>query len=219
MSPRAFPCVVVLLAACLAGPLAAHAENIVQNGGFELPIVTDPHNWDIFEEISGWQLVRGENIELHRGVNGWLPAEGAQYLELDSDFDGPGGSMSGEPASSAVFQDLPTQVGCLYDLTFAFSPRPGVSDNTLEIKWDGEIVDVLTADGTGLCNTNWQYYTYRLTAGSESSRLEFGDLSVSDSLGTFVDDVSVTFVPEPLSAILLACGVVSLCQRKRKARS
>jgi hypothetical protein len=191
----------------------AAADDIVLNGSFELPAVDNPENWDIFDSIPGWGLLRGPKIELQRGVNGWLPADGDQYIELDSDLDGPGGGMHGEPASSAVFQDLVTSVGQEYELTFAFSPRPGVADNALEIKWDGTVVDTLSADGTGLSNTDWQYYSYELTAAAELSRLEFGDLSVSDSLGTFVDDVSVVAVPEPASLCVLLTAAALLLRR------
>ena len=147
-------------------------------------------------------------------VNGWLPAEGQQYIELDSDIDGPGGPLHGEAASSAVYQDLPTVVGLVYELTFAFSPRPGVADNALDISWGGAPVDVLTANGSGRSNTVWQYHTYQLTATSDSTRLEFGDASASDSLGTFLDDVSVVVVPEPAGLILLTGGLVLALRRR-----
>jgi len=104
---------------------AANADNLVVNGGFENPYVTASQQWDIFNEISGWQLARGQQIEIQRGVNGWLPVEGKQWIELDSDFDGPAGTLNGEPASSAIFQDLETVPGSEYEVTFAFSPRPG----------------------------------------------------------------------------------------------
>lgn len=184
------------------------ADNIIINGDFELPAVTDSHNWDIFTSIPGWQLCRGPSMELQRGVRGWDPAGGAQHLELDSDIDGPGGSLQGEDASSAIYQDLATEAGRFYELTFAFSPRPGVADNTLEILWDGSIIDTLTASGAGLSNTDWEYYTYDLSASSDLTRLEFGDRSVSDSLGTFIDDVSVRVVPEPASLLLLFSGAI-----------
>jgi hypothetical protein len=199
-----------LVGALMTGP--ARAGNLVTNGSFEQPVVTDPHGWDIFDVIPGWQLARGAKIELQRGYAGWLPADADQLLELDSDLDGPGGDMNGEPASSAVFQDLVTVVGQQYELTFAFSPRPGVANNVLEIQWDGAVVDTLSADGSGLSNTDWQYYTYYLTATAETTRLEFGDLSVSDSLGTFIDDVSV--VPEPASVMLILGGAAALLRKR-----
>lgn len=193
---------------------AAQADNIVVNGGFELPAVTDSHKWDIYTSIPGWELARGPSIELQRGVSGWLPSEGDQYLELDSDIDGPGGGLHGEDASSAVYQLLPTTPGGLYELTFAFSPRPGVADNALEVVWDGTILDNLTASGVGKSQTAWANHSYVVTATSDTTRLEFGDRSVSDSLGTFVDDVSVVAIPEPGSLMLLLGGLVAALRHR-----
>jgi hypothetical protein len=195
---------------------AANADNLVVNGGFENTVVTASQQWDIFDQIVGWQLADGQKIEVQCGVNGWLPAEGKQWIELDSDFDGPGGSLSGEPASSAIFQDLETVPGIKYELTFAFSPRPGVADNQLQIIWDGKPIDLIVSDGAAFKNTNWQYRSYTLGASSKSTRLEFGDLSKPDSFGTFLDDVSVTrCIPEPATLCALAIGGIALLRNRR----
>jgi len=182
--------------------------NIVENGGFEKPLVGTVQKWDIFSSGTqdlGWTVewcdgstsyggrTRPETalLELHRGVNNWIPYEGNQYAELDTDWDGPGGSLNYEPASVRIYQDLTTVPDGTYELSFAFSPRPGVADNKLEVVWDGAVIDVLSADGTGLSNTKWTCYTYTVIATSGTARLEFADLSKPDSLGTFLDDVSV----------------------------
>lgn len=193
------------------------AGNIVFNGSFEDPVVTNGAKWDIFTPgIPGWTISRGPSIELHRGVNGWLPAEGSQYLELDSDIDGPGGAMNGDDASFAIYQDISTLPGVWYDLEFAFSPRPGVSDNVLEVWWGGSLIDTIAASGVGLSNTQWTYYTYQVQASGTTTRLEFGDAGVSDSLGTFLDDVRV--VPEPASIAFLAIvGAIAVGRRRREA--
>lgn len=206
-----------LMAAIAFGTSSASAGNIVINGSFEDPIVTNGAKWDIFTPgIPGWTLSRGPSIELHRGVNGWLPAEGRQYVELDSDIDGPGGPMHGDDASSAIYQDLSTLPGVWYDLEFAFSPRPGVSDNALEVWWGGSLIDTITASGAGLSNTQWTYHTYQVQASGATTRLEFGDAGASNSLGTFLDDVRV--VPEPGSIALLAvAGVIAVSRRRRRA--
>ncbi len=205
------------LVLAIAGP-AALADNIVINGSFEQNAVTAQSGWDIFTTLPGWKLARGPSIELQRNVRGWAAADGQQYLELDTDIDGPLGSMSfsgDEDASSAVYQDVATTPGEQYELRFAFSPRPGVAGNDLEVKFDDIVIDTLTADGSSLSNTDWQYFTYTVTATSDSTRLEFGDVGPSDSLGTFIDNVSlVAIVPEPAGLLLLTGGVL-LASRRR----
>ena len=89
---------------------ANSGANLLVNGDFETPIVTDPHLWNIYPNGTvglGWSVAWESTAtsynsvprpnpalqELHRGVNGWLPQTGDQYAELDSDWDGPSGPM------------------------------------------------------------------------------------------------------------------------------
>lgn len=212
--PRAFRTLAPLVCLALATGTIAQADSIVTNGSFEVTPVSVSTTWDIFDSIAGWKLVRGPKIEVQRNVRGWQSADGDQYLELDGDIDGPGGTLGYEDASSAIYQDLVTEPGQTYLLTFAFSPRPGVADNALEIRWDGTLLGTLRADGSGLSTTNWAYFTYEVSTASAATRLEFGDVSASDSLGTFLDDVTVSAVPEPTSLMLLIGGVMFALRRR-----
>ena len=97
--------------------------NLVLNFGFETPEVTDPAKWQIFPDGTsglGWTVEweTGVNTfnsvsrpnpalqELHENVLG-PAAEGDQYTELDSDWDGPSGSLNGEPALVKIYQNNP----------------------------------------------------------------------------------------------------------------
>ncbi len=186
------------------------------NGGFEDLTVDHAKSWDTFGLIPGWALARGPNIELQAGVNGWLAAEGEQYLELDGDEDGPGGTASNDVASSAVFQDVATEPGASYWLTFAFSPRPGVADNQLAVHWEGVLLAHLTASGLGLSNTDWEYHTFLIEASEPTTRIAFADWSRSDGLGTFLDDVSLTRVPEPGMTSIAMLGLVWVSVQRRR---
>ena len=185
------------------------AEELVINGSFETPVV--PDGWDIFPSGTaglGWTVEwRGDIlanwggysrpdpalIELHRGVLG--PAqEGEQYTELDADWDGPGGSLSGEPASVKIYQDIPTIPGLTYNIKFYFSPRPDTTavNNILEFSWDGDVEDTIGGAGSG--SIVWSEHIYNFTASGNTTRLQFTDLGIADGLGTFLDDVSVKCV-------------------------
>ena len=213
----------IFLATIISGMLLAVAPtvlaaNLVENGGFEEPVVTDSAQWDIFPDGTtglGWTVEWRSDIptywpnpgnwdrpdpalqELHRGVNGWLPQEGDQYAELDTDWDGPGGGLNGEPASVKIYQDLPTGAGCQYDLIFYFSPRPGTpaDDNVLEVMWDGTILETISRAGSSI--NDWSEYTYTVTASGATTRLEFTDLGTANSLGTFLDNVIVEEISCP----------------------
>jgi|GEM_PF-3590870 len=192
-------------------------KELVINGGFELPEVSHSKKWNIYNssEVSGWEIAWNSAepsykgtprpadayLELQRGVNSWLPNEGYQWAELDADWDGPDGSLTGEPASAKIYQDIDTFPGQEYSVTFYFSPRPetGVSNNNLEFSWGGDVKD--TISGTGGSNTDWTKYTYSFIATDYMTRLQFAEIGTSDSLGTFLDNVSVRCIPAGPSCI------------------
>ncbi|MBZ9571927.1 hypothetical protein KJA15_01135 [Patescibacteria group bacterium] len=197
-----------------AFPVKANG-NLVVNGGFEEPVVTDSAQWDIFPDGTtglGWTVEWRGDIptswggyprpdpslqELHAGVNGWLPYERDQYAELDTDWYGPGHPQNNEPASVKIYQNLSTGCGCQYELTFWFSPRPGTpeSDNVLEVQWGGTVLGTISRAGNS--QTDWSEHTYTVTATGSTTRLQFTDLGTANSLGTFLDDVSVTEISCP----------------------
>jgi len=198
---------------CPQPPVCDPEIELISNGNFELPIVSASQLWDIFDSGTAnlnWMVewrsdipsTWGEqtrpdpaHLEIQRGVNGWLPYEGSQYAELDTDWDGPAGSLNNEPASVKIYQDIVTIPGENYNLSFSFSPRPSTpeSDNILQIKWNDNILG--TPSGAGLSNTDWSEYNYNFTAQSDVTRLEFADLGTANSLGTFVDEVSLRCQP------------------------
>ena len=196
------------LAIPLFGAAIASGNNIVLNGGFENPFLP-ADSFAYFSSIPGWQLAFGNAVEIQSGIAG-APYQDAQFAELDS------------TASSGIYQDLATIPGAQYDLSFAFSPRPGIPSiqNQLQVLWGGEVIATIgPAGGTDLQNTVWTVYNYELTAHGESTRLEFADMGPSDSFGTYIDAISViTAVPEPASFALIGVGLVTTGFIFRRAR-
>lgn len=196
-----------VLALAARGPIAAQAD-IVINGSFEDPNIPF-HSFGIFASITGWSKVvpTGPGIEIQDHVAG-DPFHLDQFLELNS------------TGTSGIFQDLATVAGQTYDLSFAFSPRPTVKDNQLNVMWNGGLVAHLTADGTGNANTVWTVFHYSVTATGATTRLQLDDFGEkSDSLGSYVDAVSVTAVPEPVfcqMAALLGLGGLGLLRLRRR---
>mgnify|MGYP006278300239 CR=1 FL=1 len=200
-------------------PLCDETPNLIQNGGFEQPIVDHNKQWNIYVDGTEnlewhveWLNPENEipaNIEIHAGVNGWQPAEGNQYAELDSDFDGPDGNMNGESASTVIFQMINTCPGRYYNLSFAFSPRPGrtAEDNNLTaVAFNAENEDgpgtplgikEISKDGTGLQNTDWEQYHVEFMAESLQTIVAFVDNGTSNSFGTFLDNVSLHAICDP----------------------
>ena len=196
----------------IAPPVCDPQQELIANGGFENPIVTNGAKWDIFPDgTSGleWSVAwmpgpatynsvsRPEiaSLELHRNVLG--PAyEGQQYTELDGDWEGPSSGLNGEPASTRISQTIPTVPGRQYTLSFAYSPRQSypASDNVLEVSAGGNVLDTISIAGSG--SNSWTTHSYTFTASSSTTVVQFSDLGTQNSLGTFVDDVSLRcFVP------------------------
>lgn len=184
--------------------------NLLNNGGFENPAVNTSANWDIFSSgtsLLEWLVdwVNGStdetrpttaNLELHKGVNSWMSSEGNQYAELDADWDGPAGSLTGEPASVSINQNATTTVGARYNLSFDFSPRPDTdqTENILRVFVDDTQKDEITANGVGSTNTGWTSHSYDFTAANTTTNIKFGDYGTPDSLGTFIDNVKLTCI-------------------------
>jgi len=183
-------------------------ENLVHNISFEAPVVATPQLWDIYPSpVGGWNVdwradvpatynsvnrPTPANLEYHRGVLG-LAYEGQQYVELDSDWDGPSGGLNNEPASVTIYQNIPTTAGNNYKLRFAFAPRPNTpaNNNRLEVKWGGNVVwDSGTVAGGG-GSIAWQYMQLDVAATGSSTELRFTDLGTADSYGTFLDAITV----------------------------
>ena len=155
-------------------------KNVVVNGSFERPFVA-ARSTHPFPAIPGWRLAFGPDIEIQNHVVG-DPARGRQFVELDSD------------ASSGIWQKVPTTPGRLYRLQVYFSPRPGTSaaENILVVHWRRYVIGTISANGLGLRNTHWTMYAFKVRAIRTSTRIELADVGISDSIGTFVDGVSLT---------------------------
>jgi hypothetical protein len=177
---------------------------LVTNGGFELPEVTNNNGWEVFPSGSAgmawsadWVRPAGApldpKMELHEGVNSWVSHGGNQHTELDSDWAGPATGPNGEDASIKLYQDLITKIGGVYDVSVWTSPRPGTgtSDNVTEVKMGATVLGTITEDGLANSNTVWTKHTYTFTATSGISRLSLTDMGAGNSLGAFIDDVSV----------------------------
>jgi hypothetical protein len=188
-------------------PVCEVDVNLLTNGGFESPVVVNAAGWDIFNLTTypgfGWVVawMNGggapalASLEIHGGVNGWLATEGDQYAELDSDFDGPGGSINGEAASVAISQTVPTTLGQNYSLSWSFSPRPGTAadQNVLEVLVDNVVVKTNTA--AGAANTVWTADNYAFVGTGAPVTVTFRDAGISNSEGTFLDNVSLNCRP------------------------
>ncbi len=187
------------------------SENLLANGSFEEPVVTNGSLWQTFSEGLGW-LVEWVNpisgtpetptLEFHRGVNGWLSQDGAQHVELDGDW----GTEGANDASTRISQTIPTIAGTVYNLDWNFSARPDtrMAENKLRVWVDGQLAVKNSAGAVGESQTNWIADTYQFVGTGEPMEIAFSDAGTGNGLGTFLDNVSLTCEPAPSSGAY--CG-------------
>ncbi len=173
-------------------------ENLVVNGSFE--DVTYSHGGGHFlsflkrffgrsAELVGWQTSDGPGPDVRHG-NPWLPsADGRRYIELDG--------SGARDTNSAIHQDIPTEGVGTFQISFQYSPPPysRASSNGIEVIWNGEVIDTVTADGGR--SVNWQTFTYEVEGAGDVTRLEFRAVGADDGRGGYLDDLSVVRLPDP----------------------
>ena len=188
---------------------------IIQNGDFEMPVVSNYAEYDApSTAITGWTVTSG-NVDLSTSSN--YPAySGNQSVDLAGDTLG------------TIEQQFSTTPGQQYQLIFYYSNNANYIGNVtanVSVTGNSTLLDqsISHSDAT-LTNMDYQLFSENFTADSVNATLAFA--ATSESLngppgagGVVVDDVSVTAVPEPGSLSLLAMGSLALlAHRSRNAR-
>ena len=204
---------------------AQAATNLVLDGSFESAAVTS--SWHVYTNansntLPNWTLGSGAGIEVQTNgtVSGVKAQDGFKYVELDSHNGNGGLTDTNITTNSMMFQDIATTIGGKYDVSFWYMPRPGVSAASNVINYSfgsgaGSINSVVNASRT------WEMVSFQVLATTSFTRLSFAADGAKDTLGGFVDNVSVMqAVPEPENyAMLLAgLGLMGSIVRRRKSR-
>ncbi|MBY0307462.1 MAG: chitobiase/beta-hexosaminidase C-terminal domain-containing protein [Phycisphaerales bacterium] len=162
----------------LVPTFAVHAQNLIQNGGFENPQLA-PGSWEYRDAVPGWRLDGPWLFEIQNQLFG-PSAEGEQCAELGS--DGP----------STIYQDIATLPGRRYLVSFAYAARPNLAaDNTMNVVWNGLTIAQLQRSGLTDATIAWTRHQYEVTATGPTARIEFYKLNSDEVNGALLDDVRV----------------------------
>ncbi|WP_020591799.1 DUF5801 repeats-in-toxin domain-containing protein [Kiloniella laminariae] len=156
----------------------------VLNGSFEDGHTLSGASWDVFENLSDGSWSNGgegqPRFEIQHGGVAGAAQHGDALLELDAH------------QNSVAQQDISGMTpGEDYVLTFHYRPRVdnGTDTDDVIVKWNGvEVEDVTSTDAPG----GWTKFTVVVTAGAGSNNLAFVGAGASESLGGYIDNISIT---------------------------
>lgn len=174
-------------------------NNLIRNGCFEDPQVTT--GWQLFDntQMPGWTTwwnfgnpCIGENmrslLEVQTdGTYGVESPQGKQFIELDTDCDGPGSGNTGLGRTTVTIeQKIPTNEDKKYHLSFTTRARPQVhSPQILSVMIDAKVIYLATPPDS------WTTYHYVFKASSNTTTVTFSDTGAPDTYGVLLDNVSV----------------------------
>lgn len=197
-----------IAAALLAAPLMALAEpaNLVVNGSFESTAISN-NSWTIVNSLSGW-TTGSRGIELRNNAVG-TALEGRNFAELDT------------TGNSSISQSINTVSGQWYSLSFYYSNRIDVAQASNGLGWSfGSASGSTTTPAQIGGSHQWQLFSTQVLGTGAPMTLSFTALGSSDSLGTSLDRISVTAVPEPQTYALMLAGLaaVGFMAKRRKLK-
>jgi hypothetical protein len=195
----------LLTVSAIALSASGAGANMIQNGSFEEPVIAYG-SWTPDLPVPGWKVEYGYGIEIQNHVAG-DPQHGNNHVELDTHYN------------SSISQTISTSSGVKYNLSFWYSPRPNVSEdsNIINVYFNGTLIDSITGYSANV--TDWKPHTYPLTALSDSSVLMFEAAGISDSVGGYIDNVSMTPTPVPAALWLFGSGIAGMAAIRRRKKS
>ena len=205
----------VALAAVAAAP--ASAQEFVTNGNFEAPLTTAPYTTLSGTDLTGWTIKAGTNIDIVRAPS---YAVVGQAVDLNGTADG-----TNDPQATITQTLAGLMVGQIYRVTFQYVGNGGGAYSATV----GTGTQLFTGRGPSANNVNGQFsstagvnsytsYVANFIAGSTSQTLSFASGNGGNG-GIFLDNVSVTAVPEAATwaMMIIGFGAVGGALRRRRA--
>jgi hypothetical protein len=214
--------------------------NLILNGSFESSGITGTNTpsfvyYNANNQIANWTIYGGDinanpnftQVTIHKApeVGNAIPnstfnfaQDGNYYLDL-----------SGQGTHGLIYQDFATVIGTQYELSFYIGASNDHAPSAIiNVKLDGatSLLNTTLTPNAPITNIDWSYQTFPFTADSSTTRLSFFDVGLSgfndslrDNNTSFIDNISVTPVPEPSTyGVIFGVAMLGLALlRRRKA--
>jgi len=152
--------------------------SLIKDGGFEEGVCAAAFcNYSLGAAVGGWHVTSGQ-VDIMRAP--WSPADGEQSIDLD-------GYTAG-----AITQEISTQPGRGYRITYFLAGNPDGGVKTLDVRWAEDVVHSASFDTAGQTQSTmgWIQKSVTVTATSSLTKLSFVSTTPGDH-GAAIDKVAV----------------------------
>ncbi|MBT1451880.1 hypothetical protein KJ365_13385 [Glaciecola sp. XM2] len=211
----------LLSTALIASASFSASANLITNGSFELGNDLNESGWEVYQSLddgdgntTDWTTISGAGIEIQANGTGTIDAQDLDYkVELDS-HNGNGGA-SGVTTNTLMAQLVEgLTVNAFYELSVWYSPRTSDTNTNAIFAYAGDEPDVTSNPGKLgemiAANKGWVQYSFVFQATAVDMLVGFGAQGSANTIGGYIDNVSLTKVPAPSSVALLAMVIFAL---------